>query len=44
MTITQRNFNTLLFYDSRVNGIKTGHVDEAGYHLVGFGARRTTSI
>ncbi len=33
-TIEQRNFNTLLFYDSRVNGIKTGHVDEAGYHLV----------
>ncbi len=33
-TISQRNFNTLLFYDSRVNGIKTGHVDEAGYHLV----------
>ena len=34
ITITQRNFNTLLFYDSRVNGIKTGHVQEAGYHLV----------
>ena len=34
VTIQQRNFNTLLFYDSRVNGIKTGHVDEAGYHLV----------
>jgi len=34
VTITQRNFNTLLFYDSRVNGIKTGHVEEAGYHLV----------
>jgi D-alanyl-D-alanine carboxypeptidase (penicillin-binding protein 5/6) len=32
--IRQRNFNTLLFYDSRVNGLKTGHVDEAGYHLV----------
>lgn len=32
--ISQRNFNTLLFYDARVNGIKTGHVDEAGYHLV----------
>jgi serine-type D-Ala-D-Ala carboxypeptidase (penicillin-binding protein 5/6) len=32
--ITQRNFNTLLFYDSRVDGIKTGHVQEAGYHLV----------
>jgi D-alanyl-D-alanine carboxypeptidase (penicillin-binding protein 5/6) len=32
--IKQRNFNTLLFYDSRVNGIKTGHVAEAGFHLV----------
>ncbi len=32
--IRQRNFNTLLFYDSRVNGIKTGHVQEAGFHLV----------
>ena len=32
--IRQRNFNTLLFYDARVNGIKTGHVNEAGYHLV----------
>ncbi|HUO05039.1 MAG TPA: D-alanyl-D-alanine carboxypeptidase family protein [Candidatus Binataceae bacterium] len=32
--IVQRNFNTLLFYDARVDGIKTGHVDEAGYHLV----------
>ncbi len=34
VAIEQRNFNTLLFYDSRVNGIKTGHVEEAGYHLV----------
>ncbi|MGH7988064.1 MAG: D-alanyl-D-alanine carboxypeptidase family protein, partial [Candidatus Binataceae bacterium] len=32
--IAQRNFNTLLFYDSRVNGLKTGHVQAAGYHLV----------
>ncbi len=32
--IHQRNFNTLLFYDSRVDGLKTGHVDEAGFHLV----------
>jgi len=32
--IKQRNWNTLLFYDSRVNGLKTGHVDEAGFHLV----------
>jgi serine-type D-Ala-D-Ala carboxypeptidase (penicillin-binding protein 5/6) len=32
--ITQRNWNTLLFYDARVDGIKTGHVNEAGFHLV----------
>jgi serine-type D-Ala-D-Ala carboxypeptidase (penicillin-binding protein 5/6) len=32
--IAQRNWNTLLFYDARVDGIKTGHVDEAGFHLV----------
>ena len=27
--IHQPNFNTLLFYDARVNGLKTGHVEEA---------------
>ena len=32
--IKQRNWNTLLFYDSRVTGLKTGHVEEAGFHLV----------
>jgi D-alanyl-D-alanine carboxypeptidase (penicillin-binding protein 5/6) len=32
--IVQHNWNTLLFYDSRVNGLKTGHVAEAGFHLV----------
>jgi len=32
--ISQPNFNKLLLHDPRVNGIKTGHVDEAGYHLV----------
>jgi D-alanyl-D-alanine carboxypeptidase (penicillin-binding protein 5/6) len=32
--IHQPNFNALLFYDARVNGLKTGHVEEAGYHLV----------
>jgi D-alanyl-D-alanine carboxypeptidase (penicillin-binding protein 5/6) len=32
--IHQNNWNALLFHDSRVNGIKTGHVAEAGYHLV----------
>jgi serine-type D-Ala-D-Ala carboxypeptidase (penicillin-binding protein 5/6) len=32
--ITQENFDSLLKYDARVDGIKTGHVDAAGYHLV----------
>ena len=32
--IKQRNFNSLLFYDARVDGLKTGHVNAAGYHLV----------
>lgn len=32
--IAQPNFNSLLFHDSRVDGLKTGHVAEAGYHLV----------
>lgn len=32
--ITQRNWNTLIFYDARVDGLKTGHVSEAGFHLV----------
>jgi len=35
--ITQENFDSLLKYDARADGIKTGHVDEAGYHLVGSG-------
>lgn len=32
--IKQPNFNSLLFHDARVDGLKTGHVEEAGYHLV----------
>src|SRR5216683_3236272 len=32
--ISQPNFNKLLLHDKRVNGIKTGHVEAAGYHLV----------
>ncbi len=35
--ITQENFDSLLKYDPRADGIKTGHVDEAGYHLVASG-------
>jgi serine-type D-Ala-D-Ala carboxypeptidase (penicillin-binding protein 5/6) len=32
--IRQPNFNSLLFHDQRVDGLKTGHVEEAGFHLV----------
>jgi D-alanyl-D-alanine carboxypeptidase (penicillin-binding protein 5/6) len=32
--IRQPNFNSLLFYDPRVDGLKTGHVEAAGFHLV----------
>lgn len=32
--IRQPNFNSLLFHDTRVDGLKTGYVREAGYHLV----------
>ncbi|HEY8552191.1 MAG TPA: D-alanyl-D-alanine carboxypeptidase family protein [Thermaerobacter sp.] len=30
----QPNYNRLLFRDRRVDGLKTGHLAEAGYHLV----------
>ena len=32
--ITQKNRNRLLFIDPSVDGLKTGHSEEAGYHLV----------
>ncbi len=32
--ITQRNRNKLLWRDSTVDGVKTGHTEEAGYSLV----------
>ncbi len=32
--IEQKNRNLLLFWDPRVDGLKTGHTDEAGYCLV----------
>ena len=32
--IPQRNRNLLLFWDPKVDGLKTGHTDEAGYCLV----------
>jgi D-alanyl-D-alanine carboxypeptidase (penicillin-binding protein 5/6) len=42
--IHQNNFNALLFHDSRVNGIKTGHVAEAGYHLVASAQSNGTNL
>ncbi len=32
--IRQMNWNNLIFRDSRVNGLKTGFTNEAGYHIV----------
>lgn len=32
--VTQSNWNPLLFTDSTITGMKTGHTDEAGYCLV----------
>ncbi|QIA28222.1 D-alanyl-D-alanine carboxypeptidase [Thermaerobacter sp. PB12/4term] len=43
----QPNYNRLLFRDDRVDGIKTGHLSEAGYHLVATareGDRRLVSV
>ena len=31
--IEQANWNNLVFRDARVDGLKTGHTDEAGYHI-----------
>jgi len=40
--ITQSNRNLLLWRDSRVDGIKTGHTDEAGYCQVTSAQKGTT--
>lgn len=37
--ITQRNWNPLVFSDATVDGMKTGHTDEAGYCLVATASR-----
>lgn len=37
--ITQRNRNDLLWTDSSIDGIKTGHTESAGYCLVASGVR-----
>ncbi|GAB6875709.1 D-alanyl-D-alanine carboxypeptidase family protein [Thermaerobacter litoralis] len=44
---SQPNYNRLLFRDPRVDGLKTGHLAEAGYHLVATakeGDRRLVSV
>jgi D-alanyl-D-alanine carboxypeptidase (penicillin-binding protein 5/6) len=38
--ITQKNRNTLLWRDESVDGVKTGHTDEAGYCLVASAKRQ----
>ncbi|ADU51163.1 Serine-type D-Ala-D-Ala carboxypeptidase [Thermaerobacter marianensis DSM 12885] len=43
----QPNYNRLIFRDPRVDGLKTGHLSEAGYHLVATardGDRRLVSV
>lgn len=45
--ITQKNRNTLLWRDESVDGVKTGHTEEAGYCLVASAKRqkmRLTSV
>jgi D-alanyl-D-alanine carboxypeptidase (penicillin-binding protein 5/6) len=37
--VTQNNWNPLVFTDSSVTGMKTGHTDEAGYCLIATAAR-----
>lgn len=42
--IRQANWNKLLFKDPRVNGLKTGHLPEVGYHLVATARDRGMSL
>jgi D-alanyl-D-alanine carboxypeptidase (penicillin-binding protein 5/6) len=42
--VNQRSTNGLLFLDPRVNGLKTGHVEEAGFHLVASARRGELQI
>src|SRR5438309_1322917 len=47
LTITQPNRNRLLWLDSSVDGVKTGHTDAAGYCLIASskrGPRRLLSV
>lgn len=42
--ITQPNWNRLVLTDPRVNGLKTGHLPEAGYHLAATAQDRGMSL
>lgn len=42
--IRQNNRNRLLWLDSSVDGVKTGHTEDAGYCLVASAARRGTRL
>lgn len=42
--ITQPNWNPLIFTDSTITGMKTGHTDEAGYCLVATAMRMDRSL
>lgn len=42
--ITQPNWNRLVLTDPRVNGLKTGHLPEAGYHLAATASDRGMSL
>lgn len=42
--ITQRNRNKLLWHDSSVDGVKTGHTEDAGYCLVSSAVRENMRL
>lgn len=42
--VTQPNWNPLIFTDSTITGMKTGHTDEAGYCLVATSTRMGRSL
>jgi serine-type D-Ala-D-Ala carboxypeptidase (penicillin-binding protein 5/6) len=42
--VTQPNWNPLIFTDSTITGMKTGHTDEAGYCLVATAMRMDRSL
>ena len=42
--IKQRNRNSLLWQDETIDGLKTGHIESAGYCLVSSGVRNETRL